>query len=93
MHYFKLSPRNNKRSVLAALFYLTLLYGLIPMLAFAIKQPSVAKFFWPLLKNDATALNLIPALLNLAVAFALLYMRWVDINKFNPAVSSKAVVS
>lgn len=78
LHYFKFAPNNN-RAGLATVFYLAVLYLLLPALFAAAKAKGFAHIFYPILnlKNDSvTVSQLLPIAVQLCLVGFLLYFRW-----------------
>ncbi len=80
LHFFLFAP-NTRRAHMATMFYLAVLYGLLPGILGAMRLEHGVLFFLPYYKEDANLLNLIPALLQLGIAGALLLHRWQRMNK------------
>lgn len=76
IHFFKLSPKNKKRSGFSILLCFAVIYGLIPSLAAALKLPYIAAFFFPVMEMESTVLSTLPAAINLLVASGFLHMKW-----------------
>lgn len=77
LHYFKFATTNN-RAGLATVFYLAVLYLLLPALLMAAKVKGFAHVFYPILsmKNDlVTVSQLFPILVQLLLVGFLLYFR------------------
>jgi hypothetical protein len=79
LHYFKFSP-NNKRAALATMFYLAILYILLPAIFLAAKYKNSIYVFYPLVKDDASITMLLPVLVQLFLVGFLLRYRWKKIN-------------
>jgi hypothetical protein len=75
LHYFKFSL-HNKRAILATIFYLAVLYILIPALLIAAKSPGIAKLFYPVFAVKDGGLILLSISVQLAAISVLLYRRW-----------------
>ncbi|MGH1353355.1 MAG: hypothetical protein ACRBBN_21485 [Methyloligellaceae bacterium] len=73
LHYFSLA-RDNRRAFLATIFYLAILYYLLPLLFFSVGIRSYSFFYPPIFTTNWQ--DLIPILLQLAAVFILIYLRW-----------------
>ncbi len=73
LHYFSLA-RDNRRALLATIFYLIILYYLLPVLFFNMGIRTSGVFYLPVLTTSWH--DLIPITLQLAAVFILIYLRW-----------------
>jgi hypothetical protein len=80
LHYFRLSP-TSRRPEFAAVFYLSVLYLLIPWLFKAMHLYTLTRIFWPMenivsIDDDSLILSLMFSILQAFVAWALVLRRW-----------------
>lgn len=80
LHYFKFAV-NNQRASLATLFYLSMLYILVPALFMAAESKFLAKMFFPAFHQDNSYIDIIPAIIHVGLAGGLLYWRWNKVDK------------
>ena len=79
LHYFKFS-KSNKRAALATVFYLAVLYILLPSIFLAAKLKDSVYAFYPRVKDDASITFLLPVLVQIFLVGFLLRYRWKKIN-------------
>jgi|GEM_PF-6423102 len=75
LHYFKFS-KNNKRASLATIFYLAILYILLPSIFMAAELKDYVYIFYPLVEENANIAWLLPILAQICLVSYLLYYRW-----------------
>lgn len=80
LHYFKFSS-NNKRASLATIFYLAMLYILLPSFFLAAKLRDFVYAFYPIMREDASAVSLLPILVQVVIVGLLVHSRWEKANK------------